>query len=103
MYSCAALGANATQVGKLVIGLLLVVNAGLLALSNYRRESQYMKNRIIHQVGDAKPYQRRLHLAYELMEEFDRDDFLIKMGMILEPVSREWLRSRSGKDRKVEM
>lgn len=96
VYLCAALASNGTQVGKFLIIILFLVNAGLLKLSNGSMDSLHMKDRVLKTTGRPKKYKRRLHLAHELIEASGRKDWAIKMGMIVEnPVNTDDKKERN--------
>ncbi|KAH0827302.1 hypothetical protein J3R83DRAFT_3925 [Lanmaoa asiatica] len=88
VFTSAALTGNVSNIGGVLIAGLLLVSAALLGLCNALTSSLQMFGRIVSQVGPAKPYQRRLDLANELIEETGRDDWAIAMGMIVPPAGK---------------
>jgi hypothetical protein len=83
VYLAAALTINASRIGKIVLLLLLLVSFGLLALSNHSVDALEMNGCVVRRQGQPKRYQRRLDLANQLIEESDRDDWAIRLGMIV--------------------
>lgn len=84
VYLSAALGSNGSQVGKFVIIILFMINAGLLTVSNGLKHTLHMKGRVITKSEPAKVYERRLDMTNCLIRESGRNDWAIKMGMINE-------------------
>ncbi|KDR67388.1 hypothetical protein GALMADRAFT_258344 [Galerina marginata CBS 339.88] len=85
VYSAAALASNASKFGSLVIASLLVVSAGLLGICNALTRDLQVYERKVSVVAGPKKYFRRLDMAKELIEEIDRDDWAIGMGLIVAP------------------
>ena len=85
VFSAAALASNASKVGSLFIATLLLVSVGLLGLCNAFTRDLQMYEYKVHVVAGPKKYSRRLDMANELIEETDRDDWAIGMGLILAP------------------
>jgi hypothetical protein len=83
VYLAAALAINASRIGQAVLLLLLVVSVGLLALCNHSVDSLQMNGCIVRRQRQPKAYQRRLDLANQLIEESGRDDWAIRLGMIV--------------------
>lgn len=83
VYLSPVLSSNATTVGNLLLGGLLITSAGLLGACNMATTNLQMFGRVLRVVGEPKVYQRRLYLAEELIEETGRDDWAIAMGMIV--------------------
>ena len=73
---------NATQMGQIMIGVLLLLSAAVLAVGNERTDSLHMHGCIMKAHGEPKKYARRLDLARELIEYTGRDDWAIRLGMI---------------------
>ena len=82
VYSAAALTANVSSFGQLVLLLSWVGSAALLGLANALTTTLVMNGRLVEQHGEAKAYERRRGLADELIELFGRDDWAVAMGMI---------------------
>ncbi|KAL9059157.1 MAG: hypothetical protein Q9162_001375 [Coniocarpon cinnabarinum] len=82
VYLSAALASNGTQVGKVVILVLFMANAGLLTTSNGLIKSLYMKDRVVSLSGLRKPYSRRLDLAHELLHRAPEKDWALKLGLV---------------------
>ncbi|PBK61735.1 hypothetical protein ARMSODRAFT_624083 [Armillaria solidipes] len=84
VYVSAALAFNASPVGSLLIGFLLLSTAALLTLCNSLTGSLQMCDRVIWRVGAPKKYERRLVLANELITDMGgRSDWAIGMGLVL--------------------
>ncbi|KAJ7634782.1 hypothetical protein FB45DRAFT_909844 [Roridomyces roridus] len=84
VYSAAALAANASTVGGLIIAVLLLVSAGLLGLSNAMMTEQHIAGRRLYQVDAPKWYNRRLEMAEEMIREHGgRRDWAVGMGLVL--------------------
>lgn len=86
VYLDAALASNLKQSGKVMLLVLLVASAGLLAIANVRTDKLQMHGNIIKVDGQPKKYGRRLEMAQELIKETGRDDWAIRLGMIVQPV-----------------
>lgn len=82
IYINAIVTSNATQMGQIIIGVLLLLSAAVLAVGNERRDSLHMHGCIVKAQGEPKKYARRLDLARELIEYTGRDDWAIRLGMI---------------------
>lgn len=82
VYLDAALAGNGSTKGKLLLLILLFGSAGLLGLCNEYTEVFCMYGRSVNITGARKSYQRRLHLAEELIKESGREDWAIKLGMV---------------------
>ncbi|KLO14780.1 hypothetical protein SCHPADRAFT_292005 [Schizopora paradoxa] len=91
VYMSAILAFNATPVGSLAILSLLLSSAGLLGLCNSMTKKLRMFDCVVYQVGEPKKYERRLHMAKELIEESGRDDWAIGMGLIVPPKDKAQL------------
>ncbi|PBK61732.1 hypothetical protein ARMSODRAFT_997357 [Armillaria solidipes] len=84
VYVSAILAFNASPVGSLLMGFLLLSTAALLTLCNSLTGSLQMCDRVIRRVGAPKKYERRLKLANELISEMNgRSDWAIGMGLVL--------------------
>ncbi|RFN45019.1 hypothetical protein FIE12Z_10747 [Fusarium flagelliforme] len=83
VYLAAALVSNATQLGKILILVLLGGSVALLAIANSLTDKLLMHGYVIQRAnGEPKKYRRRVELADELVKEIGRDDWAIRMGMI---------------------
>ena len=82
VYVTAALSANASTLGNVILMALLFIEVGLLGLSNKFVLGIQLHGRIVKQVGQPKAYKRRLDLANELIEETGRRDWAIGLGMV---------------------
>lgn len=82
IYINAAVTANASQGGQIIILGLLLLSAGLLAVSNDLQGSLYMHGCRVQVEGNPKKYARRLDLADELIKYTGRDDWAIRLGMV---------------------
>ncbi len=83
VYVSAILAFNASPVGSLLIGFLLLFTAVLLTLCNSLTGSLQMCDRVVRRVGAPKKYERRLMLANELISEMGQSDWAIGMGLVL--------------------
>jgi hypothetical protein len=83
VYLAAALTTNASRVGQMVLLLLLGVSFVLLSLCNHSVDLLLMNGFVVRRQGRPKAYKRRLDLANQLIEESGRDDWAIRMGMIV--------------------
>ncbi|PHH67035.1 hypothetical protein CDD81_4430 [Ophiocordyceps australis] len=83
IYVAAALASNATYKGKILILALLGGSVGLLGIANSTTKDIAMHGHIIKVHGDRRCYQRRLDLAEELIRETGRNDWALRMGMII--------------------
>lgn len=82
VYVTAALSANATTVGNIVLMGLLFVEVALLGLSNKFLRGLHLHERVVSVIGEPKKYQRRLDLARELINETGRRDWAIGLGLV---------------------
>jgi len=85
VYMAAALAANATTIGSIVIAGLLLTNIAILGLCNALTQNLHMFGRILRTVGPPKKYKRRLDMGEELVKETGRTDWAIAMGLIVAP------------------
>lgn len=83
VYLGAALVSNLTQIGQILLLVLLIASAGLLAIANSATENLQMHGKIVSVSGVPKPYHRRLALANDLIAETQRDDWAVRLGMIV--------------------
>ncbi|OJD37911.1 uncharacterized protein BKCO1_5000116 [Diplodia corticola] len=83
VYLGAALAANVQQAGKVLLLALMIGSVGLLAVANVSTHDLQMRGCIVKVDGERKPYERRLHLVEELVNETGRDDWAVRMGMKL--------------------
>lgn len=89
VYLSAALAYNASTVGSLFIGTLLLVSAALLGLCNSLTDDLHMFGRRVHVTDGPKAYARRLDMADELIKEVGTKDWAIAMGIILPPAGSQ--------------
>jgi hypothetical protein len=85
VFVSAAVASNASTIGGLLLGCLLLSSAALLGLCNSQTKNLQMFGRTLKQEGPPKAYHRRLDLAVELIAESGRDDWAIAMGMVVSP------------------
>lgn len=88
VYCDAALAGSATQEGKLLLLVLMFGEVGLLGLSNEFMGVLRMQGRVVRVVenGDGKGrrrFARRRDLADELIKETGRDDWAVRLGMVV--------------------
>ncbi|KAF8509244.1 hypothetical protein JB92DRAFT_2792396 [Gautieria morchelliformis] len=87
VYVSAAVASNASTVGNLLIGCLLLISVALLGLCNSLTKNLRMFNRVVFTTGGPTQYTRRLDLAEEMIRASGREDWAIAMGLILSPVN----------------
>ncbi|KAK8217151.1 hypothetical protein M8818_001403 [Zalaria obscura] len=83
VYLDAALASNTYQLGKILLLVLLISSAGLLAITNEKTEVLQMHGKLIQVDGKRKKYDRRLTMAEELIRETGRQDWAVRLGMIV--------------------
>ena len=79
-----ALVSNVDQAGKMILLVLLVVSAGVLAIANETTQMLQMHGRVVAVEGSRKKYKRRLEMVDQLIRESGRDDWAMRMGMIVQ-------------------
>jgi hypothetical protein len=82
-FLTAALAGNVDQIGSLILLVLVVASVGLLAVANEHTEMLQMHGNIIKVQGQRRAYKRRLEMAEQLIQESGRDDWALRMGMIV--------------------
>lgn len=82
VYLDAALASNVSQLGKVLLLVLLVSSAALLSIANVTTDELQMHGCIIKIDGPRRKYERRLQMAKELIKESGRDDWAARLGMI---------------------
>lgn len=82
VFITAALSPSASVFGNIVTIGLLIVESGLLGLSNHFADGMVLYGRAIKAQGEPKPYPRRLALAEDLISQVGRDDWAVGLGMI---------------------
>lgn len=88
-FLTAALTSNVDQTGKIVLLGLVVASVGLLAVANEYTEILQMHGNVVKVKGQRKAYKRRLEMAEQLIEESGRDDWALRMGMIVSSSKNE--------------
>ncbi|KAK0488369.1 hypothetical protein EDD18DRAFT_1190584 [Armillaria luteobubalina] len=83
VYAAVILAFNASTVGSLMIACLLLCSSGLLGLCNTFTSCLQMFDCIVRMEGEPIKYQRRLHMANEMIEKSGRNDWAIGMGLIV--------------------
>jgi hypothetical protein len=83
VYLDAALASNIGLAGKLILLFLLIASAGALAIANEKTQMLQMHGRVIKVEGPRKKYERRLDMANQLIKQSGRDDWALRMGMIV--------------------
>ncbi len=86
VYLDAALASNLKQSGKVLLLVLLIGSAGLLAIANVRTDKLQMHGNIVKLDGPRKKYGRRRDMADELIKETGREDWAIRLGLIVPPI-----------------
>ena len=82
VYLTAALSANATTLGNIVLMVVLFLEVGLLGFSNKYVKGIHMYGTVTKDVGEPKGYDRRLSLVNELIQETGRRDWALGLGMV---------------------
>ncbi|KAL9111415.1 MAG: hypothetical protein Q9227_004092 [Pyrenula ochraceoflavens] len=82
-YFALIAAANSTQESKVIIILLLLVSGMFLTCSNAMTKSLRMQGCVLRQDGDPVKYARRRDMADQLIEETGRNDWAIRLGMIV--------------------
>ncbi|KAK4569656.1 hypothetical protein LTR86_003421 [Recurvomyces mirabilis] len=85
IYLNVIVAANAEHHSKMLLIVLLVCSAALLGIANLSMESASsfsMAGRVIKADGEPKMYERRLHMAEELIKETNRRDWAEGLGMV---------------------
>ncbi|EGC45411.1 conserved hypothetical protein [Histoplasma capsulatum var. duboisii H88] len=83
VYTDVALVSNVSKSGQILILALFVFSTALLACANAMTSELYMHGRRISAMGKSIKYARRLDLANELIRETKRDDWALRLGMIV--------------------
>jgi len=83
VYLNAALAGNAHQEGKVLLLVLLFCSVALLGITNEYTEVLKMHGKLVKVIGSPYKYERRLILAQELIKESGRDDWAVRLGMIV--------------------
>ena len=89
VYLTAALSANATTLGNIMLMVVLFLEVGLLGFSNKFVTGIHMYGRVVKVIGKPKKYARRLDLANDLIEQSGRRDWAVGLGMVQELPRRE--------------
>ncbi|KAG9947098.1 hypothetical protein KCU85_g5923, partial [Aureobasidium melanogenum] len=84
VYLDAALTSNASQLGKIILLILLIGSAGFLAIANEQTEALHMHGRVLQVQKGRKAYDRRLSMAKELIHSSGRSDWALKLGLVNE-------------------
>ncbi|OCK79938.1 hypothetical protein K432DRAFT_353940 [Lepidopterella palustris CBS 459.81] len=92
VYSSVIVSENCSNLGSLVILMLLLASTAILGMSNLLLPKQRMHDRVISVVGEPVKYKRRLDLAKQLIKETGRDDWAVGLGMIV-PEMRDTVRA----------
>ncbi|KAK0226750.1 hypothetical protein EDD85DRAFT_923412 [Armillaria nabsnona] len=83
VYASAILAFNASTVGILLIGGLLLCSVALLTLCNSLTQCFQMYDCIVRMDGNPVRYGRRLEMATKLVDESKREDWAVGMGLVL--------------------
>ena len=89
VYASSALAGNATTVGSLMIGSLILVSAGLLGLANSQTKNLHMFGRVASVVGKAKGYQRKRNMVDELIKETGTSEWAYQLELIPRPTEAQ--------------
>ena len=82
VYLTAALSANATTLGNIVLMIVLFVGVGLLGYSNKCVRGIHMYERVAKVVGEPKQYERRLDMVNEIIEETGKENWAVELKML---------------------
>ncbi|KAF8436712.1 hypothetical protein BGX38DRAFT_1099131 [Terfezia claveryi] len=82
VYVTAALSANSTTFGNIMLMVLLFVEVGLLGVSNKLLRNLHLHERVVSVTAGPKRYNRRLDLAQELIGETGRRDWAVGLGLV---------------------
>ncbi|EKM56384.1 uncharacterized protein PHACADRAFT_183079 [Phanerochaete carnosa HHB-10118-sp] len=85
VYGSAAVAGNTTTVGSLLVGCLLLFNAGVLGLANAATHSLHIFDRVVAVEGEPVRYERRLDMVRHMIRETKHSGWALRMGMITEP------------------
>ncbi|PKS08435.1 hypothetical protein jhhlp_005146 [Lomentospora prolificans] len=83
VYLAAALVSNAESFSQILLLCLFAGSAGLLAIANFATRDLQMHGTKLRVVGNPREYSRRKDLADELIKETNRDDWAVRMAMIV--------------------
>ncbi|KAK0429617.1 hypothetical protein EV421DRAFT_1893817 [Armillaria borealis] len=83
VYASAILAFNASTVGSLLIGGLLLCSVALLTLCNSSTQCLQMYDCVMQKEGEPQNYNRRRDMAEKLVDKSKRDDWAVGMGLIL--------------------
>lgn len=83
VYLDAVLASNVSQAGKIILLVLLIASAGVLAIANETTRMLQMHGRVIQVEGSRTKYRRRLDMVEQLVKDSGRDDWALRMGMIV--------------------
>ncbi|GJE93696.1 hypothetical protein PsYK624_098570 [Phanerochaete sordida] len=82
VYGSAALAGNASTVGSLLVGLLLLFSVGVLGLVNAATNSFHMFGRTVKVIKKSPPYARRLKMVEEMLEVHPKRDWAVNMRLM---------------------
>ena len=82
VYAVAALATNVSQIGSIVLMVLLLGSAGALALANHHMTAFRMFGRELRVAGYRKRYERRRLLADDLISETGNREWALALGLI---------------------
>ncbi|RPA79942.1 hypothetical protein BJ508DRAFT_227030 [Ascobolus immersus RN42] len=85
VFATAVLAGNSTNMGAILIVLLMLFSVALLGLSNSFAKDFHIHGCRVRPVGEPKRYARRLHLAEELIKEEagGKRDWAVQLGLVL--------------------
>ena len=84
VYLTAALSANATTLGNIMLMVVLFLEVGFLSLSNKFTIGIYMYRRVAKVTRMPRGYSSQLDMANELIEESGRRDWAVGLGIVPE-------------------
>ncbi|PBK87620.1 hypothetical protein ARMGADRAFT_1016471 [Armillaria gallica] len=83
VYAAVILSFNASTVGSLMIACLLLCSSALLGLCNSLTSCLQMFDCIVRVEGEPRRYERRVHMATQMIQESKRNDWAISMGLVV--------------------
>ncbi|PBK88090.1 hypothetical protein ARMGADRAFT_442023 [Armillaria gallica] len=83
IHASVILAFNASRMGNLLVACLLLCSVGMLTLCNSLTQLFQMYDCVVRMEGKPVRYQRRLEMAEKLVDESQREDWAVGMGLVL--------------------
>ena len=97
VYLSAAFSGNASTVGSLLLACLLLISSGIIGVCNGLMAGEMrMYNLLLKPLKGQEEFSRRREMAAKVIGDANRDDWAIRMGLIIEEDSP--LRAKRGWD-----